>query len=52
MTMDQWMYRLDDGSVMIRTAISKFGFILAEVSEQFEQEGPASAPAPLLGSAG
>jgi hypothetical protein len=34
-TMNQWMYRLGDGSVMIRTTISKLGIILAEVSEQF-----------------
>lgn len=34
-TMSQWMYRLDDGSVMIRTTVSKFGIILAEVSEHF-----------------
>jgi hypothetical protein len=34
-TMNQWMYRLDDGSVMIRTTVSKFGFIAAEVSERF-----------------
>jgi len=42
-TMDQWMYRLDDGSVMIRTTISKLGIILAEVSEQFIRTGPAEA---------
>jgi hypothetical protein len=35
LTMDQWMYRLPDGSVMIRTTISKLGVIMAEVSEQF-----------------
>ncbi len=34
-TMNQWMYRLADGSVMIRTTISKFGVIVAEVTEQF-----------------
>jgi len=34
-TMTQWMYRLEDGSVMIRTTISKLGFIVAEVTEQF-----------------
>lgn len=34
-TMNQWMYRLRDGSVMIRTTISKFGFIAAEASEVF-----------------
>jgi hypothetical protein len=34
-TMNPWMYGLDDGSVMIRTTVSKFGFIVAEVTEQF-----------------
>jgi hypothetical protein len=34
-TMNQWMYRLQDGSVMIRSTVTKFGLILAEVSEQF-----------------
>jgi hypothetical protein len=29
------MYRLADGSVMIRTTISKLGIILAEVTEDF-----------------
>ncbi|WP_428483488.1 DUF3833 family protein [Rhodopila sp.] len=38
-TMNQWMYQLDDGSVMIRTTISKLGIILAEVSEQFAHTG-------------
>lgn len=34
-TMNQWMYRMDDGSVTVRTTVTKFGFILAEVTEQF-----------------
>jgi hypothetical protein len=34
-TMNQWMYQMDDGSVTIRTTVTKFGFILAEVTEQF-----------------
>ena len=34
-TMNQWMYRMADGSVTIRTTISKFGLIVAEVTEQF-----------------
>lgn len=34
-TMSQWMYRLADGTVMIRTTVSKLGIILAEVTEQF-----------------
>ena len=39
LTMNQWMYRMDDGSVVIRTAVSKFGFIVAEVTEQFTHPG-------------
>ena len=34
-TMEQWMYRMDDQSVTIRTTITKFGIIVAEVTEQF-----------------
>ncbi len=34
-TMDQWMYRMDDGAVMIRTHVSKLGILLLQVSEQF-----------------
>ncbi len=34
-TMNQWMYRLGDHSVMIRTTVSKFGVIVAEVTEHF-----------------
>ena len=33
--MDQWWYLLDDGSMLNRTTIRKFGVILAEVSEHF-----------------
>ena len=33
--MEQWMYRLPDGSVMIRTVVSKLGVIAVEVSEHF-----------------
>jgi hypothetical protein len=36
-TMDQWMYQFDDGSVMNRTTIRKLGLVLAEVSERFER---------------
>jgi hypothetical protein len=39
--MSQWMYRLEDGSVMIRTTISKFGVIVAEATEQFTHPGKA-----------
>jgi hypothetical protein len=34
-TMDQWFYRMDDGAVMIRTHVTKFGILLLQVSEQF-----------------
>ncbi|HEY4040247.1 MAG TPA: DUF3833 family protein [Rhodopila sp.] len=34
-TMQQWMYQMADGSVTIRTTISKLGLIVAEVTEQF-----------------
>jgi hypothetical protein len=37
-TMDQHFYRMDDGAVMIRTIVSKAGFRLIEVSEQFEKQ--------------
>ncbi len=36
-TMDQWMYGLDDGTMMNRTTIRKLGIILAEVSEDFHR---------------
>jgi hypothetical protein len=35
-TMDQWMYLMDGGTMMNRTTISKLGVILAEVSEEFQ----------------
>lgn len=35
--MSQWMYLLPDGTVMVRTVVSKFGFRLAEVSENFRR---------------
>lgn len=34
-TMDQWWYLLDDGSMLNRTTIRKLGAIVAEVSEHF-----------------
>ncbi len=34
-TMQQWMYRMEDGSVTVRTTVTKLGFIVAEVTEQF-----------------
>jgi hypothetical protein len=36
-TMEQYMYRMDNGSVMIRTIASKLGFRLLEVSEVFQK---------------
>jgi hypothetical protein len=35
--MEQYMYRLDNGNVMIRTVASKLGFRLLEVSEVFQK---------------
>lgn len=43
-TMNQWMYRMDDGSVTIRTTIGKFGIILAEVTEQFTRGADDGVP--------
>lgn len=34
-TMDQWMYLADNGTLMNRTIITKLGVRLAEISEQF-----------------
>lgn len=34
-TMDQWWYLQDDGSLLNRTTVSKVGFIAAEVTEHF-----------------
>ena len=34
-TMDQWMYLADNGTLMNRTIITKLGVRIAEVSEQF-----------------
>jgi Protein of unknown function (DUF3833) len=34
-TMQQWMYRMEDGSVTVRTTVSKLGFVVAEVTERF-----------------
>ncbi len=36
--MEQWMYRMDDGAVMIRTVVTKLGIRFVEVSEQFEKQ--------------
>jgi hypothetical protein len=37
--MEQYMYRMDDGSVMIRTIARKLGVRLVEVSEVFTKAG-------------
>ena len=34
-TMDQWWYLLDDGSMLNRTTVRKLGVIVAEVTEHF-----------------
>ncbi len=36
-TMDQWMYLMDDGAMVNRTTIGKLGVTLAEVTEQFQR---------------
>lgn len=36
-TMDQWMYLMDDGAMVNRTTVSKLGFTIAAVTEQFER---------------
>ena len=41
-TMDQWMYLADDGTLMNRTIITKLGIRLAEVSEQFVRSDVAA----------
>ena len=37
-TMAQWMYRMDNGAVVIRTVVTKLGIRLAEVTEQFDKQ--------------
>ena len=37
-TMEQWMYLADNGTLMNRTIITKLGVRLAEISEQFERQ--------------
>jgi hypothetical protein len=39
-TMNQWMYAFEDGSAIIRTTVSKFGVIVAEVTERFTHTEP------------
>ena len=43
-SMDQWWFLLDDGSMLNRTTIRKLGVILAEVSEHFAPVRGAGLP--------
>lgn len=36
-TLEQWMYLMDGGTMVNRTAISKFGIVFATVTEHFEK---------------
>jgi hypothetical protein len=36
-TLEQWMYLMDGGTMVNRTAISKLGIVLATVTEHFEK---------------
>jgi hypothetical protein len=36
-TMDQWMYQMSDGAVVVRTVVTKLGIRLVEITEQFEK---------------
>jgi hypothetical protein len=36
-TLEQWMYLMDDGAMVNRTIIRKFGVVIAEVTEQFDR---------------
>jgi hypothetical protein len=36
-TMHQWMYFMPGGTMMNRTVVTKFGVVVAEVSEQFSR---------------
>jgi hypothetical protein len=42
-TMEQNMYRMDDGAVMVRSVVSKLGIRILQVSEQFEPAPGAAA---------
>jgi len=42
--MKQWMYLADNGTMMNRTIITKFGVRLAEVSEQFVRQEEVAPP--------
>ena len=39
-SMDDWMYQIDQYRVMNKTAISKFGFNVANVTLFFDKESP------------
>ena len=45
-SMDQWMYLMDDGSLVNRATVSKFGTILAEVTEHFRHTDQIAASDP------
>jgi hypothetical protein len=38
-TMEQWMYLADNGTLLVRTIVTKFDVRLAEISEQFVRRG-------------
>lgn len=39
-SMDQWMYLMDDGALLNHTTIGKLGVTVAQVSEAFHRVGP------------
>ena len=43
-TMKQWMYQLSDGTVLIRTTVSKFNVIVVEVTEHFAHADGLATP--------
>lgn len=43
-TMHQWMYLLDDGSMMNRTVITKLGVTVAQVTEHFTKKDNGTGP--------
>lgn len=43
MTMDDWMYQLDDHRVMNKTSMSKFGIKVAEITLFFNKELPVKS---------
>ena len=43
-TMEQWMYQLSNGTVLIRTTVSKLNVILVEVTEHFAHADGSATP--------